>query len=73
MESKVDKKIYLAPDPDILNKFKNGHSLSQQYEIADITRKAYIAKNWDMLTKMLTNHKRIMRQIMRLRGVTGQF
>lgn len=53
----------LKPDADILKSFTEGVSLTQQYSTADWTRKAYIAKNWDILTKMITNHKRILREI----------
>lgn len=53
----------LKPDADILKNFIEGVSLTQQYSKADYTRKAYIAKHWDVLTKMITNHKRIMREI----------
>lgn len=53
----------LKPDADILRHFCKGVSLTQQYSTADYTRKAYIAKNWDVLTRMITNHKRIMREI----------
>ena len=53
----------LKPDAEILKNFCEGISLTQQYQNADWTRKAYISKNWDTLTKMITNHKRIMREI----------
>ena len=55
--------VDLKPDADVLNKFINGQTLTQQYSSSDVTRMAYMAKNWDVLTKMITNHKRIMREI----------
>lgn len=47
----------LKPDADILKNFIDGESLTQQYQSADFTRMAYIAKNWDTLTKMIINYK----------------
>lgn len=61
--SQIVEQVDLKPDAQILKSFTEGLSLTQQYEVADFTRKAYIAKNWDPLTKMITNHKRIMREI----------
>lgn len=56
----VDK---LPAKADILGKFIEGQGLTDQYQDADLIRKSYIASNWDMLTKMITNHKRILREI----------
>lgn len=53
----------LKPDAQILMYFTQGITLTQQYSDADWDRKAYIAKNWDVLLKMITNHKRIQRDI----------
>ena len=53
----------LKSDADILKKFCEGMSLTEQFTTADLTRKAYIATNLDDLIKMITNHKRIMREI----------
>lgn len=63
-ETQQEEEIHdLKPDAEILKGFCDGTSLTQQYSLADWTRKAYIAKNWDILTKMITNHKRILREI----------
>lgn len=59
-ESVPDK---LPPKADILGKFIEGQGLTDQYQDADLIRKSYIASNWDTLTKMITNHKRILREI----------
>lgn len=54
----------LKPDAEILMKFvEGGEGLTEQYQGAEWTRKAYIAKNWDVLVKMISNHKRIQREI----------
>lgn len=56
-------KSSLRPDAQILGDFIDGITLTQQYQQADLTRKAYIAKNWDVLLKMVNNHKRILKVI----------
>jgi len=59
-----EERSRLKPDADILMQFADkGIGLTKQYTASDWTRKAYIAKNWDALTKMITNHKRIQREI----------
>ena len=54
----------LKPDAEICKYFmEDGTGLAVQFQQADWTRKAYIAKHWDVLTKMVTNCKRIQRQL----------
>jgi len=46
---------------DILRRYIEGLGLLAQYGDADYTRKAYIAKHWDVLTKMIKRHELIMK------------
>lgn len=60
----------LKQDPQILKYFSEGKTLLDQYQAADWTRKAYIAKNWDILRKMINSHKTILREI---KGLVKKF
>lgn len=53
----------LKPDAAILKAFCEGVSLTTQYTEAGWSMKAYICKHWDVLTKMISNHKRCLREI----------
>lgn len=53
----------LTPDAEILKSFSEGVSLVHQYESAEWTRRAYIAKHRDTLSKMIRSHKRFMKDL----------
>ena len=46
---------------DILRHYIEGLGLLAQYRVGDWDRKAYIAKHWDVLTKMIKRHELIMK------------
>jgi len=53
----------LKPDAAILQAYKNGTSFFEQFVKADVTMQAYMAKNKDVLQKMLCNYDLILREM----------